>query len=162
MPSPGEDATNLMVAVGNHECSFDPGKFQDELRNQITSLHSSSSWAIFHLKSVARALGVHEISSQRSCFGCLSRCPTNMLPCENQQHAFCESCLRQAAPPPTRPADSVIIVDECPLGCRLTYRPWKIRVKPQLAQPRILVLDGYVQNLPPLPTSMSMSLTMLL
>lgn len=149
-----DDSAIIEVRDGkyHHEKGFDSGPLRTRLWNEIAKF-SELSQALRTLEERAASLGIRRIGSQRTCFACLSNCPTNMLPCKGpkdsvstpEQHAICEGCIRRFAKL-SRNEGTIFTLDRCPLGCPLERGKWEIRVKPQTAQPRILALDGFVSR----------------
>lgn len=147
-----DDSAIIEVQDGkyHHEKEFDSGPLHTRLWNEISKL-SKLPQALIALEERAGTLGIRRIASQRTCFACLSNCPTNMLPCKDskdsastpEQHAICEGCIRRFAKL-SRNEGTIFTIDKCPLGCPLEHEKWEIRVKPQKARPRILALDGFV------------------
>lgn len=140
---------NIEVQDGkyHHEKPFDSGPLRARLWDEIIKF-AEPSQALFTLDERAGALGVRRIASQRTCFTCLSNCPTNMLPCKDSmstrgQHSICEGCIRRFAKL-CRNEGTIFTLDKCSLGCPLEHDKWDIRVKPKAAQPRVLALDGFV------------------
>ncbi len=127
------------LLLGDFECSYDPTAILDELWKELQSAMETGQ-AAKRLSSMARASGITEISSSRTCLTCLSNCPTNVLPCDSLQHTICEKCLRRFDD--VDDSMSTVVVNQCPLGCRLKGSPWTIRLKPETAGARILSLDG--------------------
>ncbi|KAM7201004.1 hypothetical protein V8F20_005013 [Naviculisporaceae sp. PSN 640] len=130
------------LEFGRYHDSYDVDNFFERLWSHVSRLKAEESDIHGCLASAARHCGVSKISSQRTCLSCLSRCPTNMLPCNPLQHGICESCIERCGH--IQPGDSIAYFKTCPLGCRFTVwpSPWMIRVKPQCAGARILSLDG--------------------
>lgn len=127
------------LEVGAYQSSWDPSEFNDLLWKEIRRL-SSAREALIQLADTAQATGIAEITSQRTCLACMSKCPTNMLPCKHYQHGICEACIKRQND--STEQENLVMIDQCPLGCALSVTPWKIRVKPPMAGPRILTLDG--------------------
>lgn len=128
-----------LIEFGRYSDSYDADAFFEQLWSTMSRLKDQDD---IHgcLASAARDCGVSKISSQRTCLSCLSRCPTNMLPCNPLQHGICESCIDRSGQ--LQRGDSIAYLKACPLGCRFTVSPWTIRVKPRFAGARILSLDG--------------------
>lgn len=142
-PRPSNVSEEDTLQVGRFRCSYNPDAITDQLWEEVASLKSLEH-AMDKLAYAATAAGVTGITGQRTCLACLSNTPTNMLPCIPNQHGICESCIRRYNP--NDPADSIIQISSCPLGCSLTRTPWRIRVKPFTAGARILALDGFVSH----------------
>lgn len=131
------------MSHGQHESSYDGDKY---VRLLWDAIHSISNGGLDvegmgrkSLADAAQSVGVDMVQSQRTCLACLSNCPTNTLPCRGVQHSICEACIRRYM----RGYDSSWAhLTQCPLGCELWTTPWRIRVKPETAGPRILALDG--------------------
>ncbi|KAI1375162.1 hypothetical protein F4677DRAFT_446666 [Hypoxylon crocopeplum] len=129
-----------LLRIGEYESSYDAESFRDRLWEQIRRLRDPSE-ARLALEKIGQDIGISDLTSQRTCLSCLANCPTNMLPCKPNQHAICEKCILQNGQRGVQ--HSVITLTKCPLGCRFTtLQPWTIRIKPERAGPRILVLDG--------------------
>ncbi|KAI5921413.1 hypothetical protein F4810DRAFT_712454 [Camillea tinctor] len=129
-----------VLQIGQHECSYDPGVFRDHLWEAIIKLGQAQE-ARIELEKTSQSNGIAKLTSQRTCLSCLANCPTNVLPCMPHQHAICEPCIRRNGQ--GEPHHSTITITKCPLGCHFTtLHPWTVRVKPERAGPRILVLDG--------------------
>ena len=147
----GNGSANFMLSrlgqsflVGQFECSFDPEKAITELYSQITRLMSNEINVETTLSLVAKASGVTSISSNRTCFTCLSNCPVYILPCENVQHTICEGCAIRFTDQRGR-SQSTLLLQNCPLGCAFKKgTPWYSRTKAPAAGVRLLSLDGYV------------------
>lgn len=103
---------------------------------------SSADQALSFLTSRAETAGIQAISTQISCMLCLRKCPAVYVPCTGR-HSICESCLRRYDEGKGE-YEWQVSISKCPLGCNLMRSPWGFRIKPVAAQPRILVLDGYV------------------
>lgn len=139
--TPRSRNSGFEVRAGLYKSSWEPVKFKEALWGE---LGNESEWSVYgptrSLAARTKALGLRALPSQMTCLACLDNCPTNVLPCQQNQHSFCESCMRQFSV--SSRSESIIALHHCPLGCSLTSVPWIIRVKPARAQPRILVLDG--------------------
>ena len=135
----GEDT----LAVGQHESTYDGDKYMALLWDEIHSMSSESldgnGAAKRKLADAAQAVGVNRVESQRTCLSCLSNCPTNTLPCQGVQHSICKACIRRYM---SGHGSSWAHITQCPLGCRLSVTPWRIREKPERAGSRLLSLDG--------------------
>ncbi|KAK0722843.1 hypothetical protein B0T26DRAFT_704224 [Lasiosphaeria miniovina] len=127
------------LEIGRYRDSYDADIFFEQLWSEMSRLKNQED---IHgrLASAARDCGVSKISGQRTCLSCLSKCPTNMLPCYPLQHGICENCIERSSQ--LEPGDSIAHIRACPLGCRFTVSPWTIRIKPRFAGARILSLDG--------------------
>ncbi|KAM5380846.1 hypothetical protein ACJZ2D_003370 [Fusarium nematophilum] len=119
--------------------SWNPTNFAQELWAEMAQLNTREQ-ALDRLVQLAEQLDLLKVKSQLTCLTCLSRCPTNMLPCEGGDHGICETCLRRIG---RRSEERCTLeVQRCPLGCTLRTDTWSIRVKPERAGPRVLALDG--------------------
>lgn len=123
----------------NHKCSWHPDRFVARLREEIARSQQDGQ-VMKRLTDLAKTIRLTELQSQRTCFSCLSNCPTNMLPCQRFQHGICQACLERFAG--QKNGGSIFVVHNCPLGCALRTGTWSIRVKPKAAGPRVLALDG--------------------
>jgi len=145
--------SDVDIRFDDFRASFDDEGCRQDLWRELSSLDNGNGTDIkAELASRARTCGVNQITSQRTCLSCLSNCPTNVLPCrtpinsrpgsiyQNIQHAICEACVRRYAGPPSE--SSFALISRCPLGCELSRPPWRIRIKPTTAGPRLLALDG--------------------
>ena len=112
----------------------------EELSGHLTALCTTKnelSWRR-NMCDISRMCGIDKVVSNRTCLTCLSRTPTNRLPCN---HVICDGCihdLRTSIPLD----DHAVVISRCPLGCRWNVESWTIRRKPAEAGVRILSLDG--------------------
>ncbi|CZR42619.1 uncharacterized protein FPRO_09922 [Fusarium proliferatum ET1] len=136
-----EDVQGLNRRGGesNHRCSWHPDRFVKRLREAIAQ-NQQDGRVMERLTYLARTIRLTELQSQRTCFSCLSNCPTNMLPCARFQHGICQTCLERFARQEN--GGSILVIEHCPLGCALRTGTWSIRIKPKNAAPRVLSLDG--------------------
>ena len=129
-----------MLRVGEFKCSFEPKSTLDSLYHEIKQILRSGQ-AIEKLSLTAQASGVSSISSNRTCFSCLSNSPSYILPCVPLQHSICEECLKRFDTSGQH-VGSTASLNHCPLTCRFAFFPWSIRLKPRAAGVRVLKLDG--------------------
>lgn len=131
-----------ILQVGDFQCSFKPEKVILDLYAEITRLLRQGGEVETVISIVAKASGVTNVSSNRTCFTCLSQCPVFILPCEQVQHPICEKCAMRFSYSPDR-SQSTLFLQRCPLGCQFKGgRSWQSRVKPPSAGVRLLSLDG--------------------
>ena len=140
-----ESSTSVLAAsllVGEFECSFESGKVIEELFKEVSRLIERNDDVEVATTLVAKASGVTSISSNRTCFPCLSQCPIYILPCEGVRHTICEKCAIRFTER-RHQTQSSIKLQRCPLGCNFRHgREWQMRVKPRAAGVRLLALDG--------------------
>ena len=129
-----------ILIVGEFECSFQLKVTLDLLLTEIRQMLGSGQ-AVEKLSITAKESGVSSITSNRTCFSCLSNCPVYILPCVPLQHTICEECVVKFDTGKHQ-AVSTASLDHCPLACRFANSPWSIRLKPEAAGVRILTLDG--------------------
>ena len=141
-----ESLTSVHAAsllVGEFECSFESGKVIEGLFREVSRLIKRNDDVEVATTLVAKASGVTSISSNRTCFPCLSQCPVYILPCEEGVgHTICEKCAIRFSERGQQTQSSVKL-QRCPLGCYFKHgREWQMRVKPRAAGVRLLALDG--------------------
>jgi len=128
------------ILEGEFEPTLDPDPVLDTLQSKITQYIDCEDKG--ELGWLAKESGVDEVTSNTTCFTCLSHSPRYILPCDNKlQHLICEECAIRFS---SDFSQGTLIIDRCPLGCDLADgKPWKIRLKPPTAGARLLALDGY-------------------
>ena len=130
------------LLVGEFQCSFKPEEVILALYAELTRLLREGGEVETAISLVAKASGVTNVSSNRTCFTCLSQCPVFILPCEQVQHTICEDCAMRFSYSTSR-SQSTLFLQRCPLGCQFKNgKPWQSRVKPPSAGVRLLSLDG--------------------
>ena len=131
------------LLIGEFQCSFDPEMVIIELYSQINTLLNADDDIEMAISLVAKASSVASVSSNRTCFTCLSQCPVYILPCENvHAHTICEKCALRFTDSEGR-SQSTLSLHSCPLGCQFRQgKPWYSRVKAPTAGVRLLSLDG--------------------
>lgn len=150
--SPSSSSSTSVAAasllVGEFQCSFEPGKVIEELFTGINGLLERDDNIETATSLVAKASGVASVSSNRTCYPCLSRCPVYMLPCDGVQHTICEQCAIRFTDTAIR-SQSTVSLKRCPLGCYFRRgSEWRSRIRPPTAGVRLLSLDGSVNDVP--------------
>ena len=130
------------MLVGEFQTSFEPGKIMEEIYSEISRLLQKGDNIEMATTLVAKASGVTLVSSNWTCFACLSQCPVHMLPCDGTQHAICEQCAVRFTDK-LHHSQSTVVLKRCPLGCYFKKgSEWRSRIKPPSAGVRLLSLDG--------------------
>lgn len=134
------------MRIGDFECSFDQEAVILALYTEIVRLLNEVEDLKAVLARTAQSCTVAQVSSYRTCYGCLKRVPIFILPCRDVQHTFCEGCLTSSRHDTGR-NQSTLTLTGCLLGCHFKQgKPWRIRVKSPNAGARLLSLDGYVSQ----------------
>ena len=149
-PSPSSSYASTSapsLLVGEFQCSFEPGKVIEELYSAIIGLLERGDNTETATTLVAEASGVASVSSNRTCYPCLSQCPVYMLPCDGLQHTICEQCAIRFTDTARR-SQTTVCLKRCPLSCYFRRgAEWRGRIKPPTAGVRLLSLDGSVTEL---------------
>ncbi|KAE8443409.1 hypothetical protein EG329_001890 [Mollisiaceae sp. DMI_Dod_QoI] len=131
------------VVMNGHFTSSFPATI-DNLCNKLHALltpllNSRHQYDWNHMMwNSSKACGIDKLFSNRTCLTCLSRTPIQLLPCG---HLVCDRCAGNLNVGPAAD-DSVLIIQQCPLGCSWNVDSALVRRKPKEAGVRILSLDG--------------------